>query len=115
MPPFNAATWHKLAHEFHAGRAATAPDHLAFVAGAGIAREREAQGGRQRHRIVDADLRAGTGNVLHHALARGKAAIQRDPRRLAHRFTRFPFPKCSHVPAFDMPTPRAADLSKRLI
>ena len=73
----------ELADELDADRLAAAPDHFAAASGPGIARKRQPQFGRQRVGIVDRDLRPGRGHVLHHALARRKAAIERDPPGLA--------------------------------
>src|SRR6185437_544981 len=99
MPrPFSANAWAPLAHELHAGGFAATPDHLALVTGARIARKRKPQGGGQRGGLVEADLGTGARNILHHAMARGEATIERDPRRLAEQFTRFPFSGCRHEP-----------------
>ena len=113
MPPSSAAMWpkpaqeneqRKLANEFDAGRAAAAPDHLTFVPGAGVARKGEPQGRGQRGGLVEADFGTGAGDILHHALARSKAAVERDPRRLAHQFARFTFLRCRHDPLFPVHT-----------
>ena len=60
----------------------------AFAPGPGIARKRQFQFGGQRVGIVDSDLGSGGGHVLHHAWARRKAALQRDPSGLLQRFAR---------------------------
>ena len=60
-----------LAHEFDADRLAAAPDHFAGPAVARIARKGQPQFGRQRVVVVDRDLGAGRGDILHHA---GRAA-----------------------------------------
>src|SRR5215217_4562539 len=77
-----------LADELDADRFAAAPDHLAATSGPGVARKRQPQLRRQRIGIVDRDFRPGRGQVLHHALPRGKTALERDPAGLAQRFAR---------------------------
>src|SRR5205823_2460785 len=72
-----------LADELDADQFAAAPDHLAAASGPGVARERQPQLRRQRVGIVDRDLRPRRGQILHHALARGKTALERDPPGLA--------------------------------
>ncbi len=74
---------HLLADELDADRLAAAPDHFAGAPGPGIARKRQPQFGGQRVGIVDRDLRPGRRHVLHHALARRKPAIERNPPGLA--------------------------------
>ena len=78
----------RLADELDADRFAATPDHFAAASGPGVARKRQPQFRRQRVGIVDRDLGAGRGQILHHALARGKAALERDPPGLAQRFAR---------------------------
>ena len=81
----------RLAHELDAEGLAAPPDHFAVSSGPGVARERQPKLRRQRVVIVDNDLRPGRRDVMHHALARSKAAIERDPSGLAHRFARCSF------------------------
>jgi len=75
-----------LTDELDADGLAAAPDHFAVSPGAGVARKRQRQFGRQRVGIVDRDLGAGRGHILHHALTRREAALQRDPSGLMQRF-----------------------------
>src|SRR5882757_2707050 len=96
IPPFTA--WRQtllrtnvLGHELDADGLAAAPHHFTVPPGPGVARKRQPQFGRQRVGIVDRDLRTGRRNVLHHAGARRKAAVKRDPSGLAQRFARFAF------------------------
>ena len=90
---------------------AAAPDHFAVASGPGVARKRQPQFGRQRVGIVDRDLRPRRGQILHHALARGKAAFERDPAGLMQRFARFALfarvssKAMSEVPPANSPTP----------
>src|SRR5882757_1947979 len=90
--PFIARRWTVLADEFDAERFAVAPDHFAGAPGAGVARERQPQLGRQHVVVLDRDPGPRRGNVLDHAGPRGKPAVKRDPPGLAQRFARFPFP-----------------------
>jgi hypothetical protein len=79
-----------LADELDADRLAAAPDHFAVSPRPGVARKRQPQFGGQHIGIVDRDLRPGRGDILHHALTRREAAVERDPAGLAQRFAHFP-------------------------
>src|SRR6476619_2233231 len=90
IPPFIAAcgSMPELADELDADRFAAAPDHFAAASGPGVARKRQPQFCRQRVGIVDRNLRSRRGQILHHALARGKTALERDPPGLTQGFAR---------------------------
>src|SRR5665647_2426333 len=75
-----------LADELDADRLAAAPDHFAVSSRPGVTREGQRQPGGQHVGILDRDLGAGGGHILHHALARREAAIEGDPAGLAQRF-----------------------------
>jgi len=74
-----ALSINNLADELDADRFAAAPDHLAAASGPGVARKRQPQLRRQRIGIIDRDLRPRRGQILHHALPRGKTTVERDP------------------------------------
>ena len=88
---------------------AAAPDHFAGPAGPRVARKRQPQFGRQCVGILDRDLGAGDGHVLHHAGPRREAALERDPSGLAQRFARLALlgvqGHVSHSPGQSSPTP----------
>src|SRR6266852_8708155 len=91
IPPFIAYHPVLLPDELDADRLSATPDHFAGPAGPCVARERQPQFRGQHVGIINGDLGAGRGHVLHHAWARREAALEDDPAGLAHRFARFPF------------------------
>jgi hypothetical protein len=79
-----------LPDELDAEGFAATPHHFATPPGSGVTRESEPQAAGQHAGIIlDRDLRAGARQILHHALARGEAAIEGDPAGLVERFARF--------------------------
>jgi hypothetical protein len=90
IPPFIAEELLLLLNELDADGHSATPDHLAVSSGPGVARERQPQSGGQRVGIVNRDLRARGGHILHQALARGEAAFEGDPSGLLQGFARFP-------------------------
>src|SRR4029077_10736177 len=82
--------------EFNAGRVVAPPDHLTRPPGSRVARKGQAEPRRQRDRALDPDFCAGRGNVMHHALACSKAAVERDPGLPSQQFASLAFFLCSH-------------------
>src|ERR1700722_19963383 len=93
---FIASNRSMLPDEFDAHRLSATPDHSTVSAGPGVARERQPQFRWQYIGIVNRDLGAGGGDILHHALARRETTFEGDPCGLAQRFTRFPLLGHSH-------------------
>ena len=91
IPPFIACHPLLLPDELDADRLSATPDHFAGPAGPCVARERQPQFRGQHVGIINGDLGAGRGHVLHHAPARRVAAIEDEPAGLAQRFAHFPF------------------------
>src|ERR1700676_4115593 len=79
-----------LADELGANRLAATPDHFAVPSRPRVARERQAEAGRQHNGLINCDFPPRGGQILHDALACREAAFEGDPAGLAQRFARVP-------------------------